>query len=267
MSGRGPFALAAALALALALAFLFLPILAVFLDTSPARLLASLGEPSARDALLLSLQTTSIALVVVVAVGTPAAWLLATRSFRGRSLVITLVELPLVLPPVVAGIALLAAVGPEGIVGGAIEDAGLRLPLEMGGVVVALTFVASPFYVRQAQAAFGALEGSWLDASRTLGASEARTFARVAVPAAAPGLAAGGALALGRALGEFGATLVFAGSLQGVTQTVPLAISERYASDFDGALALSALLVIVSIAILSAVKLVRGPELLGRAAR
>jgi molybdate transport system permease protein len=161
-----------------------------------------------------------------------------------------------VLPPAVAGIALLAAVGPSGILGGSIEDAGVRLTFETAGVVVALTFVASPYYLRQAQAAFGALDPSWLEASRTLGAGPARTFARVAIPTAAPGLVTGGALALGRALGEFGATLMFAGSLAGVTQTAPLAIYERFATDFKAALALSAVLVAVSAAILLSVKLV-----------
>jgi molybdate transport system permease protein len=130
-------------------------------------------------------------------------------------------------------------------------------------VVVALTFVASPFYVRQAIAAFAAVEPSLLDASRTLGASEARTFARVVVPVALPGLVAGGALALGRALGEFGATLMFAGSFTGITQTVPLAIYERLATDFDAAVALSAVLVVISAALLLSVK-VAGAGVLGR---
>jgi molybdate transport system permease protein len=255
-----------ALALAAALTFLTLPIVAIFVDTPPGDLLASLGEDSARDALLLSLETTSIALVLILAVGTPAAYLLATRRFRGRALVITLVELPLVLPPAVAGIALLAAVGSGGILGGTIEALGIELALETAGVVVALTFVASPFYLRQAQAAFAAVDRTLLDASRTLGASEARSFARVMIPAALPGLVAGTALALGRALGEFGATLMFAGSFQGVTQTVPLAIYDRFAKDFDAALALSAVLVAVSGAILLSVKLVGGSEALGGAA-
>ena len=116
-------------------------------------------------------------------VGTPAAWLLATRSFRGRELVVTLVELPLVLPPAVAGIGLLAAVGPRGL----LAPLGVSFTLSTAAVVVALTFVAAPFYLRQAQAAFGALDQTWLDASRTLGASEARTLVRVAIPAALPG--------------------------------------------------------------------------------
>ena len=249
------------LSLALALAFLVLPVLAIFLDRPPGELLAALGEPGALDALWLSLRTSTTALAIIVVVGTPAAYLLATSRFRGRALVITLIELPLVLPPAVAGIAMLAAVGPSGILGGAIEDAGVRLTFETAGVVVALTFVASPYYLRQAQAAFGALDRSWLEASWTLGASPARTFARVAVPAAAPGLVTGGALAFGRALGEFGATLMFAGSLAGVTQTAPLAIYERFATDFEAALALSAVLVAVSAVILMSVKLVEGSAL------
>jgi molybdate transport system permease protein len=242
--------------LALAVVFLTLPVLAIFLDSPPGELIEALGEPGALDALWLSLRTSGAALAIIVAVGTPAAYLLATRRFRGRALLITLIELPLVLPPAVAGIALLAAVGPSGILGGSIEDAGVRLTFETAGVVVALTFVASPYYLRQAQAAFGALDPSWLEASRTLGAGPTRTFARVAIPTAAPGLVTGGALALGRALGEFGATLMFAGSLAGVTQTAPLAIYERFATDFQAALALSAVLVAVSAAILLSVKLV-----------
>jgi molybdate transport system permease protein len=124
---------------------------------------------------------------------------------------ITLVELPLVLPPAVAGIGLLAALGPQGILGGVVDDA---LVLTTAGVICALTFVSAPFYLRQAQASFEALDPTWLDASRTLGATEARTFLRVAIPAAGPGLLAGFALAWGRALGEFGATLMFAGSFR-----------------------------------------------------
>jgi molybdate transport system permease protein len=251
------------LALAGALTFLTLPVLAIFVDQSPADLVASLGEPGALDALWLSLRTTAMSMAIILAVGTPAAYLLATRSFRGKAVVVTLVELPLVLPPAVAGIALLAAVGPAGILGGTIEAVGIELALETAGVVVALTFVASPFYVRQGMAAFAAVDRTLLDASRTLGDSEARGFVRVMIPAALPGLAAGGALALGRALGEFGATLMFAGSFEGITQTVPLAIYDRFATDFDSALALSAILVAVSAAILLAVKLVQRDDSLG----
>jgi molybdate transport system permease protein len=259
-----PFSLVLAGSLALALAFLTVPVAAIFLDTSPAALWRSLGEEGALDALRLSLLCSSAALALIVLVGTPAAWLLATRRFRGRAAVITLVELPLVLPPAVAGIGLLAALGPQGVLGGAIGD---RLVLTTAGVVCALTFVSAPFYLRQAQAAFEALDPTWLDASRTLGATEARTFARIAVPAAGPGLLAGVALAWGRALGEFGATLMFAGSFRGITQTVPLAIYERFGTDFTSALALSAVLVGVSAALLASVKLLSGAGWLGGAAR
>jgi molybdate transport system permease protein len=245
---------AAAAALTAALAFLVLPVLAIFLDTSPAALVSSLGEEGALDALRLSLTCSLAAVVIVVVVGTPAAWVLATRRFPGRSAVLTLVELPLVLPPAVAGIGLLAALGPRGVLGGWLADAGVQLVLTTAGVVIALTFVAAPFHLRQAQAAFEAVDRTQLDAARTLGAGEGRAFLRVAVPAAAPGLLAGVALAWGRALGEFGATLMFAGSLRGVTQTAPLAIYERFSSDLDGALALSAVLVVASAGLLLSVK-------------
>jgi len=258
------FRLLVAAALALALAFLVLPVVAIFVDTSPGDLIASLGDGAARDALVLSLETTAIAVALIVAVGTPAAWFLATRRFPGKAVVVTLVELPLVLPPAVAGIGLLASLGPQGIAGGLVGDS---LVLQTAGVVVALTFVAAPFYLRQAQASFAAIDPALLEASRTLGAGEARTFARIAVPTAMPGLAAGLALAWGRALGEFGATLMFAGSFRGVTQTVPLAIYDQFATDFPAALALSAVLVCVSAALLGSVKLATGAGPLGVAAR
>jgi molybdate transport system permease protein len=261
------FPLLAGACLAIALTFLTLPIVAIFVNSSPGDLIASLGERGALDALWLSLRATAAAIAIILLVGTPAAYLLATRSFRGKAFVVTLIELPLVLPPAAAGIALLAALGPSGILGGAIEAAGIQLSFATAGVVVALTFVSSPFYVRQAMAAFAAVDRTLLDASRTLGASEAHGFVRVMIPVALPGLAAGTALAVGRSLGEFGATLMFAGSFQGITQTVPLAIYDRLSTDFDSALALSAVLVAVSAAILLSVKLVRGGDTFGLAAR
>jgi molybdate transport system permease protein len=269
MSGRRPgwFAVVLVAALSLTLVFLVVPVVAIFVDTGPLDLVSSLGDEGARDALRLSLQCSSVAVAIIVVVGTPAAYLLATRRFRGRAAIVTLVELPLVLPPAVAGIALLAALGPNGVLGGLVEDAGVQLVLTTAGVIVALTFVSAPFYLRQVQAAFEALDQTWLDASRTLGATEARTFLRIAIPSAGPGIVAGLALAWGRALGEFGATLMFAGSFRGITQTVPLAIYERFSSDFTSALALSAVLVAVSAALLLSVKLLSGSAWLGGAAR
>ena len=251
MSRGRAFPALAGLALALALVFLGLPLVALFVDTPPSALARSLGEPTARDALWLSLRTTAVAMALILVVGTPAAYLLATRRFRGRALVVTLVELPLVLPPAVAGIALLATYGEQGLLGGSVD-----VVFTTPAVVIAVAFVASPFYLRGAQAAFAAVDPTLLEASRTLGAGPARTFAAVAVPAAVAGLGAGAALALGRALGEFGATLMFAGSFQGVTQTMPLDIYARFATHFDEALALSVVLVAVSAGILAAVKLV-----------
>ena len=251
----------------MALAFLVLPVVAIFAQVSPAQLVSSLSDPVATDALKLSLETTSIAIAIIVVVGTPAAYLLATRSFRGHAAVVTLVELPLVLPPAVAGIALLAAFGPAGLLGGALNKAHIQLVLQTAGVVVALVFVAAPFYLRQAQTAFAAVDRTWIEASRTLGANEARTFARVVIPAARPGLLAGLALAWGRALGEFGATLIFAGSFRGITQTTPLAIYDQFSSDLTAALALSAVLVIVSAALLLSVKLITDRGTAGDVAR
>jgi molybdate transport system permease protein len=255
------------IALTLAVAFLALPVLAIFINTGPGRLIASLGDQQARDALRLSLETTATAIAVILVVGTPASFLLATRSFTGKSAIETVLELPLVLPPAVAGIALLAALGPKGILGSVLADADVRLVLQTAGVVVALVFVSAPFYLRQAQAAFAAVDRSYLNASRTLGSGEAATFVRVAIPLALPGIAAGLALAWGRALGEFGATLMFAGSFQGVTQTVPLAIYSQFATDFPAALALSAILVVVSAGLLMAVKIVSVSAVRGVPAR
>jgi molybdate transport system permease protein len=163
-----------------------------------------------------------------------------------------------VLPPAVAGIGLLAALGPHGILGGVLAGAHIQLVLQTAGVVVALAFVASPFFLRQAHTAFQAVDRTYLDAARALGARESTVFLRVAIPTARPGLMAGVALAWGRALGEFGATLMFAGSFQGVTQTAPLAIYDQFATDFPAALALSAVLVIVSAVLLLAIKLGSG---------
>jgi molybdate transport system permease protein len=242
-------------ATALALAFLVLPLLAIFLRVPPGELVSQLGNEVVLDAIVVTAKATLISQALILLVGTPTAYLIASRSFRGRSLVITLVELPLVLPPAVAGIALLAAFGRLGLLGGTFEALGVTVSFTQAAVVLAVTYVASPFYVRQAIASFEALDVSLLDASRTLGAGPARTFFRVALPLASSGLAAGAALAFARGIGEFGATIMFAGSLQGVTQTLSLAIYAQFDLNLDLALALGALLVLVSAAILLAAKL------------
>jgi molybdate transport system permease protein len=238
------------------LLFLLLPVVAIFARVPPGDLVAALGRRQATDALVVSIETNLIALAAILLVGTPAAWLIATRGGRLRDIAVTLVELPLVLPPAVAGIGLLAAFGRVGLIGGHIDVIGTQLAFTKAAVVVAVAFVASPFYVRSAVAAFESIDPAMTQAARTLGAGPGRTFARVALPLAAGGLGAGAALAFARGIGEFGATLMFAGSLRGVTQTLPLAIYEAFDLDFDLALAISALLVVVSAVILMTTKLV-----------
>jgi molybdate transport system permease protein len=244
-----------AVAAGVAFAFLLLPLLAIFLRVSPATLIDQLGSEAAREALLVSLKTSVIAHVIILAVGTPVAYLLGTRRFPGRDVLVRLVEVPLVLPPAVAGIGLLAAFGSRGLLGSSLEAFGISLPFTQAAVVLAIVFVASPFYVRQGIAAFGAVDRSLLDASRTLGAGPAKTFVRVALPLAAGGLSAGSSLAFARGLGEFGATIIFAGSFAGETRTAPLAIYAELDRNFDTALALGGLLVLVSVTVLATVSL------------
>jgi len=243
-------------ALAATVAFLTLPVLAIFVHTSPGVLLESLGHRQSLEALRVSVITSTIAVIVILLIGTPAAYLLATRPFRGSAVVLTLIELPLVLPPAVAGIGLLVALGPGGLLGGALADLHIQLVPQTAGVVVALVFVSAPFYLSQAHAAFQSVERTHLEAALALGATKPGVLLRVAIPIARRGLVAGTALAWGRALGEFGATLLFAGSFQGVTQTAPLAIFEDLATDFPAALALSAILIAASAALLLTIKLV-----------
>jgi molybdate transport system permease protein len=251
-----PFAVVLAAATVLTLGFLLLPIVAIFAQLSPQELLDGITSDVTLDALRVTAETNLLAMGLIVLFGTPTAYLLATRQFRGRALLVTVVELPLVLPPAVAGIGLLAAFGRLGLLGGTLGALGIEIAFTKIAVVLAVTFVASPFYVRTAIAAFEAVDPDLVAASRTLGAGPARTFARVALPLAAAGLGAGAALAFARGLGEFGATIMFAGSLQGVTQTLSLAVYQEFDVDFDTALAIGALLVVGSALVLLAAKFV-----------
>ena len=238
------------LAAAIAFTFLALPVAALFLRVSPGTLVHELGNPVARDALVVSLRTSALAQLLVVAFGTPTAYLLATRRFTGRSVLLTLVELPLVLPPAVAGIGLLVTFGRTGLLSTSVA-------FTQTAVVLAVAFVSAPFYVRTSVAAFESIDPTLIAAARTLGAGPWRVFARIALPLAAAGLGAGFVLSFARGLGEFGATIMFAGSLQHVTQTLPLAIYAEFARSFDVALAIGALLVLFSFALLLAVKWLR----------
>lgn len=238
------------------LAFLVVPVIAIFLRVTPGQLVVALGSEVARDALIVTLETTFVAQVLILAFGTPTAYLLANRRFPGRGVALTLVELPLVLPPAVAGIGLLATFGRLGLLGSSLSALGIEIAFTKIAVVLAVMFVAGPFYIRTAVAAFADVDSALTDAARTLGAGPARTFGRVALPLALSGLGAGAALSFARGIGEFGATIMFAGSLQGVTQTLSLAVYEQFDVDFDTALAIGAELVVASAAVLLAVKVV-----------
>jgi molybdate transport system permease protein len=251
-----PFGVWLVLATTVTLAFLLLPIAAIFAELSAGELRDGLTSDVTRDAIRVTAETNAVALALIVLFGTPTAYLLATRGFRGRALLVTLVELPLVLPPAVAGIGLLAAFGRLGLLGGTLDALGIEIAFTKVAVVLAVTFVASPFYIRTAIAAFEAVDPDLVGASRTLGAGPGRTFGRVVLPLASGGLGAGAALAFARGLGEFGATIMFAGSLQGVTQTLSLAVYQEFDVDFETAVAIGALLVVASALVLFAVKVV-----------
>lgn len=255
MRGRS-FAAVQVSAVGLALAFVLLPLAAIFIRPGLGEILRQLDSGVVRDALIVSLKTNAIAFGLVLLVGTPAAYLLARRRFPGRDLTVAILELPLVLPPAVAGIGLLAAFGRRGLLGGELDALGLQIPFSQIAVVLAIAFVSAPFYVIGAIAAFGAVDRDLVAAARTLGAGPFRVFATVVVPLAAGGLGASATLAFARGLGEFGATIIFAGSFAGRTQTLPLAIYAELDRDFDRALAIGALLIAVSVVILLAAKVV-----------
>ncbi|MCU0274109.1 MAG: ABC transporter permease [Acidimicrobiales bacterium] len=207
------------------------------------------------DALRLSLTTSLAAVVISVVLGVPLAWILARVEFPGRSAVRAVVTLPMVLPPVVGGAALLFALGRRGLVGEPLEEAtGFLLPFSTWGVVVANTFVAMPFLVLTVEGALRSIDTRFEDAASTLGASRLTIFRRVTLPMIAPSLWAGAVLTWARALGEFGATITFAGNLQGRTQTLPLAVYVALESDRDTAIALSLVLVAVSLTVLIAMR-------------
>ena len=252
---RGAFTALLALCTGITLAFLAIPILALFTEVPLRDVPGLLGRPVVRDALAVTVRTNAIANVLILAFGTPTAWFIARRRFPGRALVVTLIELPLVLPPAVAGIGLLAAVGAGGLFGGDLSDAGIVLPFTEWAVVLAVAFVASPFYIRQAISAFESVDSTLTDAARTLGAGPGRTFWRIGLPLAAGGLLAGWVLAFARGIGEFGATIVFAGNVRGETQTLTLTIYEQLESDFDVALSIGVLMVVLSGGVLLSYKI------------
>ena len=240
-SGKGD-ALAsgvAVAALALLAGFISLPIISLVVWTVTEDSWRAMASPEARDALLLSIRTTAISMLIIILVGTPAAYVLARADFPGKRALDSLIDVPTVLPPSAAGIALLLAFGRFGLLGKYLDAFGIQLSFTTAAVVIAEIFVAAHFYVRQAVVGFSQVRREVEEAARVDGANRFSVFTRVTVPLAFPALLAGAVMAWARALGEFGGTIIFAGSFQGVTQTIPLAIFAARESDFDAAVALS----------------------------
>ncbi|PKB82394.1 MAG: molybdenum ABC transporter permease subunit [SAR202 cluster bacterium Io17-Chloro-G9] len=247
-SPGGAFGLAAA---ALYLAFIGLPIVALLIRAfQQENLLGTLTSDMALTALRLSLVTSTVTMLLLLLIGTPFAYLLARSNAPFLKVVDAMIELPIVLPPVVAGVAMLMAFGRQGIIGAPLESIGITLPFTTIAVVFAQLFVASPFYIRAARLGFQSVARDYEDVSQTLGVSPWWTFWRLTLPLGMPSLATGIALAWARALAEFGATLMFAGNLIGKTQTMPLAIMTAMETSLEAALALSVLLVVGSVSLL-----------------
>ena len=253
MRVRAPLALA--VPALVGLAFLVLPLAGLLVRAPWSSLPARLAEPGILAALRLSLLTSTLATAVSLVLGVPLAWLLARTTFPGRRLVRALVTVPLVLPPVVGGVALLLVFGRRGLLGGWLDATfGFTLPFTTAGVVVAEAFVAMPFLVISVEGALRGADARYEEAAATLGASRWTAFRRVTLPMIAPGVAAGAVLCWARALGEFGATITFAGNFPGRTQTMPLAVYLALEQDLDAAIVLSLLLLVVSVAVLAALR-------------
>ena len=240
--------------------YLALPILALFLRITPDEFFSALHDPEVTSALWLSLLTTVITLIIVIVIGTPFAYFHSRFSYPGKMVVDTLIDLPLVLPPAVAGVALLMLYGRVGLLGRYANMFGISIAFTTLAVIMAQIFVASPFYLRQAKSLFEQLDPAYEQTARTLGASSLRTMAQVTLPMTAGGLVSGAVMTFGRALGEFGATIMFAGNLPGVTQTMPLAVYVGMESDLSIGLTLSILLVLISFAIMIVVRLIQKRE-------
>lgn len=234
--------------------FLALPLVAILLRASLPVIVTTLPQRAVAQAIGLSLTTASLATLLAVLLGTPIAFLLARYEFRGRSLLDTLIEAPMVLPPAVAGVGLLLAFGRRGIWGSYLDDLGITLAFTQAAVVMAQLFVAAPFYVKSAAAGFMALDRDLEQAAALDGASELQVFRFVSLPLSAPALVGGAIMTWARALGEFGATILFAGNLPGRTQTMPLAIYLGFELDLNVALTLAIVLLICSFGVLAITK-------------
>jgi molybdate transport system permease protein len=243
----------------LALLFLAVPVIGLVVRAfAGGAIVDAVSSPAVRDALVLSLVTTAVSLALIVIFGTPLALLLARGTFRGSGVVETIVDLPIVLPPAVAGLALLLMFGRSGLLGSTLELAGIRIPFTTVAVVLAQTFVAAPFFIRTARTGIIGVDAQLEDAARDLGAEERSVFRRVTLPLAAPALATGMVLCWSRALGEFGATIMFAGNLPGMTRTLPLVVySEFQSGDLEASIAAATILILAAFGVLLAVRRLR----------
>jgi molybdate transport system permease protein len=241
-------------ALALLAGFVSLPLLSLVVWTVDNAAWRAMASPVAVDALLLSIRTTAVTMAVLLVVGTPDAYVLARANFGGNRVLNTLIDVPVVMPPSAAGIARLLAFGKLGLVGQYLDVLGATLTFNTATVVMAEVFVAAPFYVRQAATGFAAVDRTIEEAALVDGAGRAIVFFRVTVPLAFPALVSGALTAWARALREFGAPIIFAGSFRGITQTIPLAIFAEFQSDIDAAVALSVLVLGYAFAVILAVR-------------
>lgn len=248
---------AAGILIAAVTLYLALPLLAIFIRIPPERFFATVQDPLVISALWLSLLTTCITLVIVVLVGTPFAYFHSRYSYPGKVIVDTFIDLPLVLPPAVAGVALLMLYGRVGLLGQYFNMIGIQIAFTTTAVIMAQIFVASPFYLRQAKSLFEQIDPAYEQTARTLGASPVRTLVQVLLPMTAGGLVSGAVMTFGRALGEFGATIMFAGNYPGTTQTMPLAVYIGMESNVYLGLTISILLVVISFAIMLAVHIIQ----------
>ena len=240
--------------LILAMAFIALPVVSLFLRSPLETTFRSLHDPMVIDALKLSLMTSTLATVIVVIMGTPIAYISARFNYFGKEIADTLIDLPVIMPPAVAGIALLMSFGRMGIVGQYLNALGISIAFTTIAVILAQIFVSSPFYIRQARTSFEDVDIAYENAARTLGASRFFAFFSVILPIASNGLVSGAIMSFARSLGEFGATIMFAGNFQGRTQTMPLAIYTALQGDLDNALCISLILVVISFAVIILVK-------------
>ena len=231
--------------------FIGLPVVAILVKAAQQKgLMASLLSDTTIQALQLSIVTSIISIIIVVIIGTPFALLLARKDNLLLKFIDSLVELPIILPPIVAGVAMLMAFGRQGIMGPALSSVGIALPFTTGAVICAQIFVAAPFYIRAAKLGFQSVSTDYEDVSQTLGVSPWQTFWKLTIPLASPSILSGLALAWARAISEFGATIMFAGNLTRKTQTMPLAILTAMESDIGASLGLSVILLFASIIVL-----------------